>query len=188
MCKAFQELSLPGAVPISETETMPLVDPNGALYVAFVNSRPGTVFFTPDGGLQLMQRTEGFLPNYYRSLVIVLCQIVLLAAISIMAGAALSLPVASLLVGAVFIAGLLAPWVVAPYREPTHLTQALAALCYCVPQFARFNPIGDLVNGRAVGWGYVGRAMAALVFCWGAVFMLLATLFYSKRELARMIL
>ncbi len=189
VCGAFQEIALPGAVRLQDgDEVLPLAGHSGVLYVGFFNARPDPVFFEPDGGLELMQRTEGFLPNYYRSLVIVLCQITLLAAISIMAGAALSLPVASLLVGAVFIAGLLAPWVVAPYREPGVVTQVLKALCYCVPHFARFNPIGDLVNGQAVGWGFVGRAMAALVFGWGAVSMFLATLFYSKRELARVIL
>jgi hypothetical protein len=56
-----------------------------------------------------------------------------------------------------------------------------------MPHFARFNPISDLVNGRLVSWGHVGRAMAALGFGWGGAVMVLAVFFYRKRELARVI-
>jgi len=174
-----QEIALPGA----------LVNEGGVAYVGFANAATEYVYyFDPDGGLELLQRTEGFLPNYYRSLLVILSHILLLACISTMAAAALSFPVASLTVGGIFIAGMISPWVASISSEPGIFPALIRALCYVLPQFARFGPIGDLVNGRAVGWGYVGQAIAVLGFGWGGISMLLAAYIYHKRELARVIL
>jgi len=164
-----------------------VVGENGVLRLRFENNTPGLVVYFPvEGGLEVMQRTEGFMPNYYRALLVLLCHITLLSAMAIMAAAALSFPVASLTVGALFVAGLLVPWVTS--SADTLVLRIVKVVSFVIPQFGRFNPIGSLVSGRAVTWGFVGQSGAAMVFIWGGMFMALATFFYYRRELARVIL
>jgi hypothetical protein len=176
---AVQDIPVPGGV----------VSPTGMLYIGLQNAEPGlTVYMSPDEGLEVLQRTEGFLPNYYRALLVILCHILLLSAISIMAGAALSFPVASITVAGIFVAGLLSPWVVSETANKHDVWSFFVrGVCYAVPHVGRFSSIGDLVNGRAVTWAFVGKAMAALGFLWGGGAMLLASYFYYRRELARVI-
>ena len=166
-----------------------VVGATGNLYIEFRNFQQGlTVYFPAAGGMTLLQEVEGFLPNYCRSVIIIVCQIALLSAIALMAAAGLSFPVASLVVVGVFIAGMLAPWVMgATTTEHDLLHVLLRFLCYLMPHFARFSPVGDLVSGRVVSWANVGQAVACLCFGWGGVSMVLAALFYRRRELARII-
>lgn len=192
----FQEVEVPSEV----------VTPMGTVHVAYWNFQRGTgVQFDPDGGVELLQRVEGFFPNYYRSLLIILCHVVVLAALALMAGAALSFPVASFTVGAILVLGLLGPWVAgtalgsprlgadatlwqvifAQFKVLVHAL--LRAVFFILPQFGRFSPLGDLVNGRMVSWGFVGRAGAVMCFIKAGGAMLLGVYFYWRRELARII-
>jgi len=184
-----------------------LVDESGILYFSYLNLEPDTsVQFDPDGGIEVLQQVGGFLANYYRSLLIILCQIVLLAALALMAGSALSFPVASFLVVAIVIVGLVGPWVEGihlgylPTGNPevtigTEIAKWAKELrsffvhgvLVVFPHFARYSPLGDLVNGRLVSWSLVGEAAAATCFLRGFAAMLLAAYIYRRRELARVI-
>ncbi len=198
MSGAFQEIELPNWV----------VDPSGTLYFSYINMQtnpPSAVIFDPEEGIEVLQRTEGFFPNYYRSLLLILFHITLLAALALMAGSALSFPVASLTVAAIFMVGLIAPWVEGatgaistPEAAATlgefingwshWLFQVfLKSILTLAPHFSRYSPVGNLVVGRAVTWGYVGQAAAVLCFLQATGAMILGIYFYGRRELARVI-
>jgi hypothetical protein len=192
---SFQEISVPPGV----------IDDMGVVRVVYFNLEPNTgIQFDPTEGLEVLQRVDTFFPNYYRSVLIILCHIILLSALSLMAGAALSFPVASFTVGTIVIIGLIGPWVAENALQikipadagSLELAQAylknaiffvLRIILAVVPQFGRFSPIGDLVNGRAVGWDVVGRAAALMVFLKGFLALGLGAYFYWRRELARII-
>ena len=198
--KVFQEIRLPDNV----------VHPSGTIYLAYYNMQNNTsVIFRQGSDVEILQRYEGFPPNYYRSLLVIMCHIVLLAALALMAGAALSFPVASFVVVAIFIVGLIAPWMAsvtaaeatqAPDEEMV-ATQGpvqawgkwafngfLRVLVTACPHFGKYSPVGDLVNGRLVNWSLVGQAVAVLCFLQGTGTMLLGVYLYHRRELARVIL
>lgn len=193
---AYQEIEIPASV----------VTPMGTIQAAYWNFQQGTgVQFDPREGIECLQRVGGFFPNYYRSLLVILCHIVVLSALALMAGAALSFPVASFTVGAILLLGLLGPWVAGTALGAPQLpadasvgqmvlaalkaatTVGLKAIFFVLPQFGRFSPMGDLVNGRLVSWGLVSRAAAIMCFIKGGAAILLGMYFYWRRELARVI-
>ena len=192
---AFQEIALPPEV----------IGPAGTVRVIYENQCDDTgVYFDLDDGIEVMQKVGGFRPNLYRSLLVVLAHIFLLSALSIMLGAVFSFPVASFCVGAVLVIGLLGPWAAEhalEVHEPFDATvlqfigfqlkraifTGLRGILVIAPQFGRFSPIEHVANGRLVGLGYAARVAALMVFLQGGVIMLLATYFYWRRELARII-
>ena len=191
----YQEISVPSDV----------VDPNGVVIMAYFNRQGNTsISFDPYTGIEVLRKTEGFFPNYYRALLVILCHITLLAGLALMAGAALSFPVASLAVAALFIAGLIGPWVW-EYHQNLLIPRTQTAVGYVLarfywllkvsmkgiapgfPNLSRYSPIGDLSNGRLVSWYFVSRATVILCAVQGGAAMLLAVFFYRRRELARVI-
>ncbi len=179
-----------------------MIDRNGLLHFSYENPSPRTgVYFNPEGGIEVMQKVGGFATNYYRSVLVVLAHIVLLAAMSIMLGAVFSFPVASFCVASMLIIGLLGPWVAEHALAITHpeglpvlslffrqgMYSVLRAILTVAPQFARFSPIELVANGRLVGLGYTARALAVMCFLQGGLAMLLASYLYRRRELAKII-
>lgn len=193
---SFQEFKVPAS----------LVAPNGSLYLTYFNGLPrNTVQIAQENGLEVLQKAEGFFPNYYRSLIVIFFYIALLAALGLMAGSMFSFPVASLLVVFICLTGLIGPWMVgiiaegktfigyldAPSKLNTvldHLLKLfLSGMLRVVPHFGKFNPLDDLVSGRLVSWSLVSTAGATLLFFKGALGMLIGIYFYTRRELARVI-
>lgn len=182
------------------------VSEDGFLYLAYDNrdsraKEPVTVTFGDEIWIEAMQVEGSFLPNYYRSLIIFLCHIGLLAALGLMAGALFSFPVASLIVVCIFIGGMIAPWFHSHFVEPDvyllvdrtgaildELWRAFAGtVVAALPDFASFSPLDHLVHGKMVTWGRVAEAGQALFFVKGGIAMVVATFFYTRRELARII-
>jgi len=182
------------------------IAPNGVLRLTYHNLEPRTgVYFALEGGIAVLQKSEAFFPNYYRSLVVIFAQVGVLAALGLMAGALFSFPVATLTVFFVFVSGLVGPWLIhimgqgvgfytardvpaaiAPYLNAvvTFIAKAIIAV---MPHFTKFSPIGNLVNGEAVTWAFVGTSTAELFFIRGGIALLIGIYFYSRRELARVI-
>lgn len=192
---SFQEVRMPAG----------LISPGGSLYLSYKNWEPNrTVIFPVGQGLEVLQRAGGFLGNYYRSLVVIMFHIVLLAALGLMAGSVFSFPVASLLVVFIFMLGVAGPWFMALTRSVAlafriegkpQLTYFLNAVLNnilvfvfkVVPHFAKNSPVGDLVSGRLVSWSFVAQVGAMMVFIKGGIATLIGVFCYSRRELARVI-
>ena len=178
------------------------ISPDGTIFLVFRNDSPGSVVsFDIDHPVEVLQREEGFSPNYYRSLVIIMVHVSLLAALGVMAGSLFSFPVASLVAICFFIGGMIGPWFTKEFVEPDVYAQltpvtvyldwawrALAgAIMALMPNFGSYSPLSDLVNGRAVSIGHVAVAGAVLLCIKGGLALLVGMYFYSRRELARTI-
>ena len=186
-------------VPIPATA----IDDNGVLYLGYRNEENVPVIVDPEFGLEILQQSEEFFANYYRSLIVLLFHIALLAALGLAAGAVFSFPVASLLVFFVFVAGLLGPWftyllgsrltdfyTIKDYKTFGPLLDWLTKLFLhtffaIMPHFGKYNPVEDLVNGRLVSWAFVASGGAVLFFTRGLICLLAGIYIYTRRELAR---
>lgn len=192
---SFQEMRLPAQ----------LITSDGTLHLSYTNMERGrTVIFPLEHRVEVLQQVGTFIGNYYRSLVVIMFHIVLLAALGLMAGSLFSFPVASLLVVFIFGLGVAGPWFTSLTRsvrlafnieDKPQLTYFLNAILNnilflvftVVPHFAKNNPLSDLVSGRLVTWSFVSQVGAMMVFIKGGIATLIGVYFYTKRELARVI-
>ncbi|MFO8008373.1 MAG: ABC transporter permease subunit [Candidatus Brocadiia bacterium] len=177
------------------------VDENGHFWLAFENWTRGAVTFDVEPPIEVLQKTGSFLPNIYRSLVVLVLHVALVAALGLMAGSLFSFPVASLLVFCFFLGGLMASWFHGEFVEPNiyaeltpvtiwldRLWRGFAgAIIAIMPDFGRYSPLGRLVNGEVVGMGRVAVAGAMLMVVKGGVALGVGMFFYARRELARII-
>jgi hypothetical protein len=187
-----RQFELPASV-ISEDGSLILVYENR-------NNDQAAIIFDPEYRVQVLQRDSGFVPNYYRALMVLLCHVALLAALGLAAGSIFSFPVASLVVVTITTVGLVGAWFV-NFLEPVGAVQYslgyeilwlawagfIRVLLSVLPHFGSYNPIGNLADGTMVTWAQVSYAGAALVFLKGAGALLIGMYFYARRELARII-
>ncbi len=179
-----------------------VIPPDGTLTLLFRNTNPTTtVIFDIDDPVQIMQREEGFTPNYYRSMVIIMAQVGLLAALGVMAGSLFSFPVASLVAVCLFIGGIIGPWFTKEFVQPDIYAKLTSTTVYfdsawrtlagglmaLMPNFGSYSPLSALVDGRTVDMGQVAMAAAVLLCIKGGLALLVGMYFYSRRELARTI-
>ena len=178
------------------------VPPDGTLFLRYdnYNTRAAALFGIAKP-VEILQTEGAFWPNYYRVLLVLMCHVALLAALGLMAGSVFSFPVASLTVVFIFIVGLIGPWFVqflAPAWRTGELTfmqelpqmawrRSMEAFLAVMPHFGKYNPLGELTDGRTVTWSFVASAGAVMVFIKGTAATLIGMYFYARRELARVI-
>ena len=177
------------------------VGDDGTLLLSYENlSVIGDAVFDPDNLVEVLQSQGPFLPNYYRALLVLFCYVGLLSALGLMAGSLFSFPVASLTVVFIVIVGLVGPWFVS-FLSPNYevplplwrdmLKSAWRAFCHAVltvmPHFGKYNPLGQLSDGMMVTWRLVLKSGAVMLFVKGGLALLVGAYFYSRRELARVI-
>jgi len=177
------------------------VSDDGALYLMYENRSPrASVVFDGELMLEVLQQEKTFFPNYYRTLVVIFCHVALLAALGLMAGSVFSFPVASLTVMFFFFVGLIGPWLV-QFTEPskfgdlplmadivhTIVRNLMRVFLAVMPHFGAFNPLSDLTDGKLVPWRTVFGAGAIMFYVKGGFALLIGMYFYSRRELARVI-
>jgi ABC-type transport system involved in multi-copper enzyme maturation permease subunit len=178
------------------------IAPDGTLGVHFDNINPKSlVVFDIDKPVEVLQREEGFVLNYYRSVVVIMAHVALLAAFGVMAGALFSFPVASLVVVCLFVGGVIGPWFTKQFVQPDiylHLTSktvyfdviwrtVAGGIMAVMPDFGDYSPLGNLLDGRTVTMGNVTMAGAVLFCIKGGLALLVGMYFYSRRELAKTI-
>jgi hypothetical protein len=191
---SFQEF----AVPVQA------VTDKGRLHLSFQNLEPqATVIFELGQSVQAMQKVGSFFANFYRAVLVIMFHVILLAALGLMAGSMFSFPVASLVVGFIFLLGVSAPWfralwqaVAVPFHFDapwltfivnTGINSLMRFLLRVVPNVSTYSSIGKVVHGNLVSWSFVSRTGALMVVLKGGIVMLLATYAYYRRELARVI-
>jgi hypothetical protein len=177
------------------------VEPGGTLFLAYQNLDERTVSFAwKQNYTQVMQEEASFLVNYYRTVLVLICHIALLAALGVMAGSLFSFPVASLTVVFFFIVGLIGPWF-ASFMEPPAAVEltpmqdlllaawqsTMGTVLAVMPHFGKYNPLGDLTDGRLITWAFVASAAAVMLFIKGGAALLIGMYIYARRELARII-
>jgi len=187
----------------SQTIVVPAtwVEPGGTLFLGFQNLDERRISFAwKQNYTQVMQESASFLTNYYRTVLVLVCHIALLAALGIMAGSLFSFPVASLTVVFFFVVGLIGPWF-ASFMEPPGMVEltpmqdfllaawqsTMGTVLAVMPHFGKYNPLGDLTDGRLVTWAFVASAGAVMLFIKGGAALLIGMYIYARRELARII-
>jgi len=179
-----------------------VVPPDGTLFFQYENiNTASAAMFNHTIPIEILQKQGGFWPNYYRALLTLLCHVALLAALGMMAGAVFSFPVATLTVVFVVVVGLIGPWF-GTLLEPAIMTgeapflrdlletiwrRGVEGFLTVMPHFGKYNPLSDLTDGITVTWSSVALAGAVMVFLQGTVAMLIGIYFYTRRELARVI-
>ena len=179
-----------------------LIDENGVLTFAFINSNDATLLFPLEDGMEILYREGGFLMNYVRGLGIIFCWMALLCAIGLASASLLSFPVAaffslsllaiSLSTGT--ISNAVTQGTIADYDSEKGTSGSSPADVIVIPMFKatlklvnmvkEFSPVEALSTGRSITWGDLGRAFAQIVLGMGGTFALGGILILNRRELA----
>jgi len=193
----FHEVSLPAQV----------VGPDNRVYIACGNVDPRLVDvgFPTEAGVQLLYTAGTFEGNFVRTMLLIIVRLAFLAALALAAAAVLSFPVASLFTVFVFMCALLVnhfmaiaspivgteerPTVTGTEREPIYETPAfhrviVRAVAAMVPNFGRYDGVGELATGKIVLWRLVVRGLVVVGAIYGGVVMALGCLYFRARELA----
>jgi hypothetical protein len=203
----------PGGTYVEERLPAGSVREDGWLFVRFeprhMRGTPGgsVQFEVIEGGMnpqpavEALQPQGTFVGNYYRSLLIILCHVGVLAAFGVLAGAVFSFPVAALVVTVLFLGGLMVPWFSTNFIEPDQYVRVTAAeavfdqlwrafariIIWPLPNFGEYSPMDSLVNGRMIGWEQVSMAGGLMLVLKGGLALVIAAYFYTRRELARIV-
>jgi len=190
------------------------IAPDGSLLIRFVNRNPTqpwppeatfatSVNFSERGDLEVLYEVGSFETNLIRSLLMILTQLMLLAAVGVLASSFLSFPVACLLCMMVYLIAISSGFLedavrmVAANPDTTQHDVALklAAILKPVtlvflkimPHLSSYNPIRQLVDGRLVSWQWLGQAGLWLGGVQTGLALAGACLIFRRRELAQVI-
>jgi hypothetical protein len=177
--------------------------PGGPFTVTFHNadsSKSNMAVFDSENPVELLKRESSFELNLIRSLIVILCQLGLVAAIGLTAGSLFSFPVAtfaamSLLV--ISLAGHFFMFTTSSLKygvdedDKVEMTAFRAAsekvvkhLDVVIAPAMKLAPLGLLSDGLLVSWWFTGKAVLLLLIIYPAIFWLAGSWFLNKRELA----
>jgi hypothetical protein len=185
LIRTFHEFQVP-AVAVAK---------DGYLAVVFLNvpENNTTVIFPPNDGLEVLYKADTFSANYIRAVLLILLQVIFLAALGILAASFLSFPVAMLLCLVVFFTASISGFILESFdfisKDVSGVYQyAVKPLIRLLPQFDKINPTNFLVPARLLSWSLLGKAASAMICVKSLILFLLALLIFSYREIARTII
>jgi hypothetical protein len=176
------------------------VNSEGTLYVRLGNVSPtDTIMFEGDDSIELLVNIGTFHWNLFRALAILWCRLAFLAALGLLASTFVSFPVACMIGFLVLLvassAGFLGEamdWGEAgrvekdPFLRASGMLRPLAmTFIWMVPNFSKFDAMGNVVSGRLVPLMWVMQSLAVLVVIKGAILGILGCTILTKRELAQ---
>jgi hypothetical protein len=187
--------------------TIPLparaVNSKGVLCLRFANlDRRNTIVFEGDDGFTVMFHVGTFHWNLVRALSVIWCRLAFMAALGLLMSACFSFPVAciacfvTLFVATLF--GFLseaveaaAPatpqqedplWIAGPILRPL-----ANAFLFIVPDFSKYDPVGNVVNGQNVTLMWVITSLVELILLKGLVLAIIGSVVFTRRELAKVV-
>jgi hypothetical protein len=185
LIRTFHEIQVPAAA----------VAKDGYLAVAFFNvpQNDTTVIFPPNDGLEVLYKADIFSANYIRAVLLILLQVVFLAALGILAASFLSFPVAMLLCLVVFFTANISGFILESFdflsKDVSGVYQyAVKPLILLLPQFDKINPTNFLVPARLLSWSLLGETAASMICVRALILFFLALLIFSYREIAKTII
>lgn len=199
----FYELREPFAVDSFTEYEIPVgcVEEDGTLLVAFANMDPrgGDAVFNLPGGLEVLYRVSSFEMSIFQVFLALLIPIACLASFGVCASTFLSFSVGTLIIITLFVIS----------SSMGFVAEALAVTEEYVPpqyQDLRFqlrrlsvdtigwalsigdcNPVGQLREGRVVGWPTLWENCWKFVLLKSGAVMLIALLVFRRRELAAVV-
>jgi hypothetical protein len=178
-------------------------DSRGIVRVEVRNYDQVALLFPLEDGFELLFRESGFVQNFVRGLLIILCWLGLLASLGLAAASFLSFPVAAffsaslLVVG--FSTGTLAGAVeagsIGGVNEETGEVGKSPLDLVLIPVFKgllaifgmvqKHSPVDALSTGRSIPWGDVAIAFGQVVVFLGGLIALIGIAVFTRRELAQ---
>ncbi|MHC4624258.1 MAG: hypothetical protein ACYS4W_10190 [Planctomycetota bacterium] len=165
---------------------------DGYLAVAFLNVplNRTVVIFPLEDGLEVLYRADTFTANFIRASLLIMSRLIFLAVLGTLASTFLSFPVAILVCLVIFFTANFSGFVIDSFDYLSEnlsgiYSYSLGPIIRLLPQFDKFNPTKYLVFARLLSWTLLAKA-AGIMICIKAVLLwLLALLFFSYREVAR---
>ena len=189
----FHEIEIPAEV----------VPEHGRLAVGFQNAPlNNTVIFFPPDGIEVLYKADSFTGNFVRAVLLILFRLIFLACLGILSSTFLSFPVASLLCLFLFSTASISGFVIESF---TYLSTNISVfysytikwMIQLLPQFDKFNPTKFLVPARLLSWSEVAKVAVFppwwdfegdMICIKAFLLLLLALLFFSYREIAKIII
>jgi len=166
----------------------------GKTVARFFNQSPASITILHDD-VSVLTRVGNFTGNFVRVMILILCQLMFLAALGVLAASFLSFPVACVLAFGLLPFSLARGFLNEALKMPRggwgdadvitlmgHV--ALKIMSVPLPDFAKTNRSDALVDGMAVTWSSLGETVGFVVAIQAAVILALACLIFTKRELA----
>ncbi|MBN1818432.1 MAG: ABC transporter permease [Sedimentisphaerales bacterium] len=180
--RTFVEFSVPGDV----------VAEDGYVSVEFQNNPAFSMVTVVVEDVQLLYRSSTFTANFIRAELLIFSRLIFLAAIGVSASTWLSFPVAVLVCMAAFLTGTVNGFIVESFDFAnaafTILYQLILRpiLLWILPKFDEgYNPTRFIIEGRTLGWLFLGKVYLFTIFVKGGVLFLLGVLIFNNRELAK---
>ena len=204
--KTYYEIRGDGPINTPTTVTFPASSiPNGSeLIVYYVNQQgpsPDGIMPAPRGPVQiqsadvsLLYRIGGFEMNYIRAVLLVFCQLVLLAAMTIFFGCFLSYPVVLMACLLLLVMGALADWLfedmldpLAMWLDPANWMTAsvVTGIKIFLPSLKETSPAETLVDGVYIPWKQVGTAGIWFILVRTSLYLAVGCWVFHRREVAR---
>ncbi|MBN1127077.1 MAG: ABC transporter permease [Sedimentisphaerales bacterium] len=179
--RTFVEFSIPADV----------VAEDGYVSVELQNNPAISLVTIVAEDVQLLYRSGTFTGNFIRAELLILSRLVFLAVIGVSASTWLSFPVAVLVCMAVFLTGTVNGFII----ESIDFVSAAFAILYqftirpvlwFLPKFDEaYNPTRFILEGRTLGWLFLGKVYLLTVFIKGGLLLLLGVFIFQHRELAK---
>jgi hypothetical protein len=167
------------------------------------NSKSRTVVFDHDHGVELLIRESGFESNLFRSLIVILCRLTLLAALGLTASTLFSFPVATFSTFSIILLSMVthyfvfmmstdngsccdshaqqtsrhAFWQLASEKTAKHLDTVLDPVM-------RLEAVSPISEGVLVPWQNVGKAILTMAIIYPGLLGIAGVLLFRRRELA----
>ena len=191
----------PVRLPATLTASARVVSSDGVAVVRYFN-RPdpatgrGVSVRIAHEDIALLYRVGGFEANFARGAMMILIQLMFLAALGVFAGSFLSFPVGSLLCLLMLPLGFMREFLTEALSLPRGGVQAgdvITVLGHYIftgakvllPDFAAAMPGEALVDGMLIGWTDLGAAALGTIVVRTGIVLAIACLIFHKRELAR---
>ena len=191
-------------LPVDRMQEIPIsaraVNDRGVLYVRLANlSSRDVITFDWETEVELLYPIGTFPWNTFRAIMIIWCRLAFLAAVGLLLSSFLTFPVACMGCFLVLAVSSAAGWLreavdwslTGPVKDrslgPLGVVLEPIAMGFVrlVPDFSRFDAVGNVVEGRLVPLTWVILSMAALVFVQGLIVMIIGSVIFTKRELAQ---
>lgn len=178
------------------------VDKSGTLSFHIANLDPDkTLIFESDANVTLYYDLGTFHWNLFRALSLIWCQLAFLAALGLLMSTFLSFPVGVMACALVLLVATMSGflqeaidaarpnpsgedpmWIFGPILRPLAY-----AFVWMVPDFSKFDPIGNVADGQVVPLMWVIKSVAQLVLMQGLVLGVIGASVFTKRELAQVV-
>jgi hypothetical protein len=180
--RTFQELAVPSNAVASD----------GYLAVVFENVplNQTVVMFAPQEGLRVLYEAGTFEANFIRAMLVILVQLIFLAALGISISTCLSFPVGILICLIIFFVGLISGFILESFDLMGagwggFYKYTVRPIIEFLPRFDQINPTEYMISARFIAWPILVRFATMMIGLKAAMIFLFGIVIFRRRELAK---